>query len=575
MGKIYSKALGIIIWLGRESSDTEGIVWLHNYFIPPLRDKLAIQPEQFQGSDATRDLDPKRCQDLGLDSPTLYAQSYAEFCRRSWFTRTWIVQEVAVASRVRAVIGNVILEWWDMINLAHLFQANRGGIGFHFKTKLRMSNPGVEPRLDVTRLLQTQRLCHESARGFIRGALQGLARSDANATFRSVFLLQRVNENRICKCSDERDKIYAVLGMVDHIFPPETDDETLFPRYDNLVEDVFSDMTCWSMRHNPLLLVLSLVEEPSRRRLKNLPSWVPDFSSDPCTSMFGFRDFYNTPGDHLPATIITTVNIPTLTTPGALLDTIVTSIRLDPQVAGGVERVLSLCAHINQPYQKEQTRLEALWRTMIANCWVLNGSRTYPAPSSMAHSFQAWILSRVILCKARPLYQDAQDLFLALHGQFDKSGPIEVALKQACGTLEALVATNGVSPTGCSLEDIQKLVHFGDGYKVVDAMGPTYPSPVLDNLLQRFAEYDEAFYSATHERCLYMTRKGFIGLGPLSTKPSDQVFTFKAARVPFVLRPVDPLGSFNLIGEAYVHGFINGGFAAAGEFPGWTDVDLV
>jgi hypothetical protein len=140
MGKIYSKALGIIIWLGRESSDTQGIVWLHNYFIPTLRDKLAIQPEQFQGSDATRDLDPKRCQDLGLDSPTFYAQSYAEFCRRSWFTRTWIVQEVAMASRVRAVIGNVILEWWDMINLAHLFQANRGGIGFHFKTKLRISN---------------------------------------------------------------------------------------------------------------------------------------------------------------------------------------------------------------------------------------------------------------------------------------------------------------------------------------------------------------------------------------------------------------------------------------------------
>jgi hypothetical protein len=150
-----------------------------------------------------------------------------------------------------------------------------------------------------------------------------------------------------------------------------------------------------------------------------------------------------------------------------------------------------------------------------------------------------------------------------------------VALKQACGTLEALVATNGVPPTGPSLEDIQKLVHFGDGYKVVDAMGPTYQPPVFDNLLQRSAEYDKACYSATRERCLYMTRKGFIGLGPLSTKPSDQVFTFKAARVPFVLRPADPLGPFNLIGEAYVHGFMNGEFAAAGEFPGWTDVDLV
>jgi hypothetical protein len=30
----------------------------------------------------------------------------------------------------------------------------------------------------------------------------------------------------------------------------------------------------------PSLTLLSLVEDPSRRRLANLPSWVPDFSAN-------------------------------------------------------------------------------------------------------------------------------------------------------------------------------------------------------------------------------------------------------------------------------------------------------
>jgi hypothetical protein len=213
---------------------------------------------------------------------------------------------------------------------------------------------------------------------------------------------------------------------------------------------------------------------------------------------------------------------------------------------------------------------------MITNNCIVDGGVVCPAPLSMAHSFQTWILSRVMLCKARPLYQDAQALFLALHGQFDKSGTIEVALKQACGTLETLAATNETPPDMPSLEDIKQLVYFGDGYKTVENPGPTYPSaPVFNNMLQRSAEFDEAFGSATHERCLYMTKQGFIGLGPLSTEPSDQVWILQAAKVPFILRPMDKYRKFSLISEAYVHGFMNGEFATAGLFHEWMEIDLV
>jgi hypothetical protein len=232
---------------------------------------------------------------------------------------------------------------------------------------------------------------------------------------------------------------------------------------------------------------------------------------------------------------------------------------------------------MNKTYHNKKNRLEALWRTMIANNRVVDGGVVCPAPLSMVHSFQTWILSRVILCKARPLYQDTQALFLALHGQFDRSGTIEAALKQACGTLEALAVTDKAPADMPSLEDIKHLVYFGDGYKTVENPGPTYPSAsVFGNLLQRSAEFDEAFGYAAHERCLYVTKQGFIGLGPLSTESSDQVWILQAAKMPFMPRPMDKHGQLNLIGETYVHGFMNGEFAAAaGLLHGWMEIDLV
>jgi hypothetical protein len=136
--------------------------------------------------------------------------------------------------------------------------------------------------------------------------------------------------------------------------------------------------------------------------------------------------------------------------------------------------------------------------------------------------------------------------------------------------------SNETPPDMPSLEEIKHLVCFGDGYKKVENPGPTYPSaPVFNNLLQRSAEFDKAFGYATHERCLYMTREGFIGLGPLSTKPSDQVWILQAAKVPFILRPMDNYGRFNLVGETYVHGFMNREFAGAGTPHGWMEIDLV
>ena len=56
-----------------------------------------------------------------------------------------------------------------------------------------------------------------------------------------------------------------------------------------------------------------------------------------------------------------------------------------------------------------------------------------------------------------------------------------------------------------------------------------------------------------------MTTKGYLGVGDQSVAKGDRVCIFHGAPVPFILREIVPK-SFELIGECYVHGIMDGEF---------------
>ncbi|KAF2872859.1 heterokaryon incompatibility protein-domain-containing protein [Massariosphaeria phaeospora] len=62
-------------------------------------------------------------------------------------------------------------------------------------------------------------------------------------------------------------------------------------------------------------------------------------------------------------------------------------------------------------------------------------------------------------------------------------------------------------------------------------------------------------------RRLFRTETGLLGMGPKSTAAGDEVWVIPGAKVPFVLRPFDGGRApkrYSLVGEAYVHGYMNG-----------------
>ncbi|KAK5103512.1 hypothetical protein LTS08_002927 [Lithohypha guttulata] len=59
-------------------------------------------------------------------------------------------------------------------------------------------------------------------------------------------------------------------------------------------------------------------------------------------------------------------------------------------------------------------------------------------------------------------------------------------------------------------------------------------------------------------RCFFVTRTGYYGLGPWVLQPGDECWLFEGARVLYVLRKVQGEGAYRILGEAYVHGSMEG-----------------
>ena len=54
----------------------------------------------------------------------------------------------------------------------------------------------------------------------------------------------------------------------------------------------------------------------------------------------------------------------------------------------------------------------------------------------------------------------------------------------------------------------------------------------------------------------YITKLGYVGLGPVFARPGDKVVVFTGAAIPFVIRPVK--GGYCLLGESYCDGIMDG-----------------
>jgi hypothetical protein len=77
-----------------------------------------------------------------------------------------------------------------------------------------------------------------------------------------------------------------------------------------------------------------------------------------------------------------------------------------------------------------------------------------------------------------------------------------------------------------------------------------------------FTNLHESLIGMMENQTFFITRSGYIGIGPAQTRDGDQVWVFNGGNVPFVMRKLEAEKmeclQLTLTGDAYVHGIMDG-----------------
>ena len=548
MDSIYSGADKVIVWLGKDMADFSDFAWFHSdaraseYLQGSQTDSIAkrIKPEApiFQEVHRSKlDILEKR-------------YSYCKFLeQRRWFNRAWIVQEIVLArpSDIEVWCGNGRLSWTNMVAFAMGLVVS--GLGSYLQ--ITKDQPVGDK---VVRLGLLQEFCQrggpeqESSGGevlHLTQLLMELYEVTGIEGRRIAFLPHVLSILRTFESFDPRDKVYAAMGIVNNFLPSESR-LFIYPEYERPVREVYECTAKFLLEHLPYLSILAQVEDPSQRKTVNLPSWVPDFCYQQGNGSLRAATFmrYNASAGQPPGPFWS-IKDSILTLRGGCHDTVAQlgiSMSRPPEEPRFseiwvllesleiIDDALRLCSTLDPTYINGQSHIQALRRTMIAD----NAS----IGDSFLH-FRCWLLWQ---------------LRLASRSQIQRVTDVSKSIVHRMDTLNgSAVSQEDTLPT-------PRLVAF---YVRQNKANRKKRSVESKAKLKRIPKDAKLFGSRTQnlwaDRRLYTTSKGYIGLGPVSTQVGDEVWIICDAKLPLVLHP-QPENSkyFKLVGETYLHGFMNG-----------------
>lgn len=248
MKAIYQGADQVLIWLGDydEPSDKDALARVQRrlvasiaYSSPKLVTRALTVMEVI-----TRDLDsPIEASMKRLHVESLTIVDWLQLLRifhRPWFERLWVIQELAVSTQAVGVWGRTTVPWKDLEKVADfILRPNKNLI----TTEVRQ----LLPWIGAQRMTQVD--------------LQSMP------LVQTKNILTILHNTQNAKCTDPRDRLFAILGIVEDSIDVEID-------YSIPVEKVYRDWAWKRIRRTKTLDILTACADS--RRSGDLPSWVPD-----------------------------------------------------------------------------------------------------------------------------------------------------------------------------------------------------------------------------------------------------------------------------------------------------------
>ena len=533
----YAEAASVLVWLGTDDVQQSGRLCLG--FFTDLAALIVGDSEG--GRQDGRASWRKRFKINHMVSAFLDSaqpRPIASLLARPWFRRRWIVQEVVLANDVTVHCGEASIHWNTLeLALTELFENDKGGFGDEHRTVLR--------------------------------TMSRIRNADSGA--KSQVPLDTLVEFESFVCANPRDRLYALYGVIQHWFPGSAHNkeaQTGTVDYALSIAAVFTNFAVLMMgltdtlppdtTYDPVTHVLQLaaaIQQPmsrgeylaSEELCEKIPSWVPDWTGMLTT----------TPLNHSPT---------------------------DRDASRGIVK-----HRIETPNSNSDMRL------------LVSVGLVYD------------IVTANVPLDIEPLFGPVHEAKAALNNflgavaeSFDETGffgAADIDLYRPTGQhIISALATTLVA----DWEHTPANSYF--------AQHPRFPSDFLEQLsssmhhlpeiLHKWPAYIELVAITMRGRGLFLTQSGYVGVCAANVRPGDVVCILSDARIPFLLRPKrgaavpvqgglphipgcypfrdgnqlrevasevenDPSAhcTFQLMGDAYVHGLMNGEAAGRIRLP--------
>ncbi|KAM5349767.1 hypothetical protein ACJ41O_006272 [Fusarium nematophilum] len=266
MHNIYKDADQVIAWLGPADESSDLICSLMRETGRALRNsdfETLSRLYSGDGQQGSVDLDVAK-------------EAFDRFCQRRYWTRIWVMQEFAVGRRVSIACGNWIVKS-DLITATL------------YATSIIQKHVRKKPIRDLGTLQQNLELVYDSLHSsYVYNLFSRRRRFHQQVSVDSgpetepllkvvaTCLALEVDYNWV-HASDPRDRIFALLNLAG-----DRDHFTAFPDYTMSVEEVYEE-TARKILQQGRIDVLMYCQSP--KKIKSLPSWVPDWSMEirhPC-----------------------------------------------------------------------------------------------------------------------------------------------------------------------------------------------------------------------------------------------------------------------------------------------------
>lgn len=234
MRLIYKGAQEVRVWLG-ESYENSGVAF---DFIRELSSFYESRPAnavvvKLITNSATR---PK-------------FDALVSLWKREYWTRIWIIQEIASGRKVTVHCGSTTITWSEISTTSYFLERYNFHISTLFPTKL--STIGV--------------LLYKGP-----SSLKSVNQSLTTTIIPRYGLLSLLLTHESKKSTDPKDKVYALVGL-----STAQDDPDFVIDYSKTLREVYTDVVRYLISKGSLDVISS---SNHLTKIPNLPSWVPDWS---------------------------------------------------------------------------------------------------------------------------------------------------------------------------------------------------------------------------------------------------------------------------------------------------------